>query len=78
MVDALLVAYFVFFECLSCVTLRAVVNELVATGTKEHKIVDIVDILWSCSLTSPWAVWLEGHHMRNLCEVALSQCKVVF
>jgi hypothetical protein len=78
MVYASLVTYFVFFERLSCITMRVVVDELVATGTEEHKVVYIVDVLWPRPFTSPRAIRPEGHHMGNLCEVALGQGEVVF
>src|SRR5207245_7039622 len=55
-----------------------VVYQLVATGTEQHKVVYIVDVLRPRPFMSPWPTCLEGHHMGSLGEVALGQGEVVF
>jgi hypothetical protein len=71
-------ALFVFPECFQGEIARIVVDELVALGTEEHQIADIVDVCWPSPLPSPGPSHLKGDDMGHLGKVAFGQSHVVF
>jgi len=78
MKDAGLMALLVFPQRFQGEVARMVVDELVALGTEEHQIADMVDVCWPRPFPSPGPGHPKGDDMGHLGKVAFGQSHVVF